>query len=271
MSTEEYDFTNIENLNVFVENQLSRGTWSVFAALGMRLTFVYENGLILNICGDGRIMAFDVPSTKSLGSDWTKSEHNGVYLYSGEDELSNIEPVLIEMLSLNGVPALKLPWDDFYESAFDDFDEDADEDDLEVDELVLLEAKKIVDGEISDPLWSSVEMTYGDNYLPNDCDFFRFHEMANQLEEDGWIVIWNECCGSCAGSSIRDQREDPERANSPAFVIYGQNADVYFAPDGSIHDYLHYPDELGKGYEMELAKKYGFKVTDQGDGFFLFN
>jgi hypothetical protein len=270
MSATEYDFTNLENLHVFIEDRVSNGTWSVFEALGLRLTFVYENGLILTVCGDGKISAFNSPNTTALGAGWSTTDINGVFQYSDEAEMSDIETIILDLMDRNGVPALKLPWEEFYESALEEL-EDADEEDLEVGDLALREAQKIIEGEITDPMWSSAEITFGDNYLPKDCDFNRFEEMVNQLESENWIVIWNECCGTCAGGSIRSQREVPEYASAPAFVVYGQNADAYFAPDGSVHDYLHYPDEFGKGYEMELAKKYGFKVTDQGDGFFIFN
>lgn len=271
MGANQYDFTNLENLLVFIRERLSNGTWSVHEALGLRLTFVYENGLILNVCADGKISAFNSPSTSSLGAQWSTSDIDGVFKYSDKAEMSDIETVLVDLLGRNGVPALKLPWEEFYESALDELEDDADEEDLEVVDLALREAQKIIEDGISDPLWSSAEITYGENHLPEDCDFNRFEEMVDQLESENWIVIWNECCGTCAGGNIRSQREEPGHGNTPAFVVYGQNADAYFSPDGSVNSYLHYPDEFGKGYEMELAKKYGFKVTDQGDGFFLFN
>ncbi len=271
MSKTEYDFNNVENLYVFIDHQATAGTWSVFAALGLRLTFLYEKGVVLNVCANGKISTFNLPTGTSLGSNWKESKLSGVYEFHESAEFSDIEEILVDFIERYGIPALKLPWEEFYQGAIDEVDEDADEEDLEVGDLALLEAQKLIEGDVSDPLWSSIALDYGDNYLPKDCDFHRFEAMTSDLEDENWIVIWNECCGTCAGGSIRDRRGEPGYAEAPAFVVYGQNADVYFAPDGSIHDYLHYPDELGKGREMELAKEYGFKVTDQGDGFFVFN
>lgn len=243
------------------------GCWMVREALSFRVVFLFEDRSILTVSADGQVWLEEKTSDSKSSNYWTWGVRRGVYVPS--EPVENLSDFVINVIHERGKPKLILPWED-WDRVSDQFTDSEDEDQVALCKKFELEIVDFGDNEI----WSECEFTYGEDCLPSDCDYVDFEALVDDLEEENWIVVWDECCGSCASGSIRDAREsEPDKAESPAFVIFGQNADNYFYSDGSIHDYMFGSDELGKGREIELAQIHGFKVAQQGEyeGLFLLN
>ena len=237
-------------------------------ALGRRFTVMFNNGLIINFCGNGVISSFneELKNFKPEES-WIKTNIEGVFNFKTQAKIELIEEIIDENIESFGKPKLILPWDDFFENIIEENEEDDEHFELvsKVNEILASSSEE------ADQL--PVEITYGEDCLPSKCDYARFEMLVEKLEEENWIVIWDECCGACARSSIEDQKtEEPDKVDSPAFVIYGQSAENYFKSDGSIINYLLLPDERGQEREIEIARELGFNVTKSDtEGFFNLN
>lgn len=242
--------------------------WMVREALSFRIVFLFPDQAILTVSAENEIW-FELRNTEARkpGEDWTLEVPSRLYLPT-ESEV-NLQDLILRTIQERGKPRLILPWED-WDRVSDRF---ADVDELEqVSQCKNFEQNIITYGDCE--LWSECEFTYGEDCLPDDCDYEKFEAFVEELEQENWIIIWDECCGTCASGSISSAREsEPEKANSPVFVIWGQNADRSFHPDGSIRDYMFASDELSKERELELAQKHGFKVAKQGEykGLFLLN
>ena len=233
--------------------------WMVREALSFRVVFIFPDGAILTVSADGQVW-LETKTPESVKSDnWSWGIRRGVFAPSAP--VQHVSELVISTIQERGKPRLILPWED-WDSVSEKFEESEEEE--QEAELEKFEEDIVNFGE-SD-LWSDCEFTYGEDCLPEDCDYVDFEALIGDLEDENWIVVWDECCGACASFSINNAREsEPDKAESPSFVIMGQGADNFFYSDGSIHDYMFSSDEFGKGRELELAQKHGFRVTKHGE------
>jgi hypothetical protein len=241
--------------------------WMVREALSFRVAMLFADGSILTVSSDGQIWLEEKTAEPKVSDTWAWGVRRGVYVPS--EPVKNVRDFVITIMQERGKPKIILPWGD-WDSVSDKFSQSEEE---EYADLCKKFEEEVINFEDSD-LWSDCEFTYGEDCLPTDCDYVNFEAFVEELEEKNWIVVWDECCGPCASGSIRASREsEPEKAESPAFVIFGQTADNYFSPDGSITNYICTQDELGKGQEIELAQVHGFRVgrVEGYEDFFLLN
>lgn len=230
------------------------GCWMVREALSFRVAMLFADGSILTVSADGQVWLEEKTAEPKVSDFWTWDVRRGVFVPS--EPVKNLIDFVINIIQERGKPKIILPWED-WDRVSDQFAQSEEEEHAALCKEFEEEVINIGDNE----LWSDCEFTYGEDCLPAGCDYVKFEAFVEDLEEKNWIVVWDECCGTCASGSIQDAREsEPEKVDSPAFVIYGQNADNYFHPDGSITNYMFASDELGKGQEFELAQAHGFKV-----------
>jgi hypothetical protein len=268
MSVSEKEEQRLELLLSFSTlRQEVTGCWMVREALSFRVVFFFKDDSILTVSADGHIWLEEKTSDSKNSDNWTSGVRRGVYVPSAP--VKNLTDFVINTIQERGKPKLILPWED-WDCVSDQFARSADEEQIALCRKFEEEVVNFANSEI----WSECEFTYGEDCLPADCDYVDFEALVEDLAEENWIVVWDECCGPCASGSIQDAKEsEPDKAASPAFVIYGQNADNYFYSDGSINDYMFSADELGKGRELQLAQIHGFKVAqhDKYEGLFRLN
>ena len=237
-------------------------------ALSFRIAFLFKEGSIFTISTSNEVwLETSKSDSRKPDKNWIWGKKRGVFVPS-TPHYEALDLVL-SMIDELGKPELILPWED-WDRVSDQFAE-ADDEEL-IEQCKKFEEEIVNFGE--NEFWSKCNFALGEDYLPKDCDYVDFEALVEDLEEENWIIVWDECCGTCASGSISDAREsEPEKADSPAFVIYGQNADNYFSSDGSIRGYMFTSDDSGGGRELELAKKHGFKVAKDGDyeGIYLLN
>lgn len=262
----------IRNLELLLNfNQTRRNltsAWMLREALSYRVVFIFPDTSLLTISPENEIW-LQVGNSSSVKPDerWIPKSPHGEFKLAQTNETP--ASVLKSEIEQRGKPKLVLPWED-WDQVEDQMRQSEEEG---IDLLIESFYNQILNGG-SDCPWESCEFTYGEDCLPKDCDYARFESMVSDLEEENWIVIWDECCGVCAGGNISSEREsDPSKADSPSFVIYGQNAELYFYPDGSIKNYMFSVDDKGEGLELELAAKYGFTYAAAGthEGIYLLN
>jgi len=244
------------------------GCWMVREALSFRVVFLFPDRTILTVSTENEIwLELRHSEAKKPGQEWTLEVQSRLYVPIESD--THLQDLIVRTIKERGKPKLVLPWEDWdrVSSQFADLEEVE-----QINQFKDFEQKIVDHGDCE--LWSGCDFTYGEDCLPDHCDYEKFEAFIEELEQENWIIIWDECCGMCASGNISDAREsEPEKANSPAFVIWGQNADRSFHPDGSIRDYMFSSDEDGSGRELELAQKHGFRVAKQGEyeGLFLLN
>lgn len=218
---------------------------------------------------------------------------------------SVLQFILEDAIGLMGEPTVYLPWDGFTENeefetagAFFDKVEVAggfldmlggmDDDVLEEMEAtlyenamwdsenedekppagmqVLLAAR--MDGVVS--AWGSkpVMLTSCDAFMPPQSQYMKFVAFMEAMDEKpNWIVVWNECCGTCAGSSRRmmaDEKKIPE--DSPSLVHFGQQSQYAFNRDGSVsyQFYLNSDEQVQEA--LAVAQSVGLKAAPAQDG-----
>lgn len=108
-----------------------------------------------------------------------------------------------------------------------------------------------------------IEICEEEENLSENCAYIRFFKMLQTLEsEHNWIVLYNECCGTCASGSIREiHKSNPEKLNSSTFVVWEQSASDSFFADGDLEITHYLGENINEITELELAaSKFGFKV-----------
>lgn len=260
------NFSSVEMNNLELLLKFSRtrktlsATWMIRDALSYRVVFIYPDKTLLTVSAENEIwLQAEMESSTKPDDKWITKSQNGEFKLAPRDDTPS--SVLMSEMGQRGKPKLVLPWED-WDQVVDEMGNSEEED---VGLLIQAFSDQILTGG-SDYPWESCEFTYGEDCLPKDCDYSRFESLVKELDERNWIVIWDECCGVCAGGNISDERDsDPSKADSPAFVIYGQNADLYFYPDGSIKNFMFSVDDKGEGLELLLAAKYGFNYVPTED------
>lgn len=200
------------------------------------------------------------------------SAANGFQVFGPDGEMPSSQQIVLVVDSLakeHGEPILALPWGDILDRISDRFeDEDYDEDDEEsLATLTFMDQVNKASETPSSP-WQT-QIASSDGYFPEHSGYARFYRLMDDLEERNWIVINGECCGTCAGSSIRFARaEDPSKENSPVFVVYEQNAEFSWGVSGWINS-MHGKD-VGFDELAEVVASSGLKIEFDNDSKDLF-
>jgi hypothetical protein len=222
--------------------------WSAEGAVGRRVVARYPQGHILTITVYNELTYANIDNTTSMpilptwlnSADWERNDAGGCYLYIGT---STVVDILLDVAAHLATPSIVLPWQGLVDvDQFEEVLEEIDEDDEDGPTIIeLLRRLDDASGNSFSPetpedalIIPDVTITSSDDLLPPTCAYNRFMNTLSELEDNKWIVLWNECCGTCASGALRDiQENDPERADAPVFVLYGQNAADNFNPDGT--------------------------------------
>jgi hypothetical protein len=194
---------------------------------------------------------------------------------------------MVDILAKHFGPAkMYLPWGRVLESQLaveDDFEEflsitglDGDPDDEE--DRVLLERSKKVYNFLQQLYNDDLKLNYlnvpfelldGCDLMPDYSAVGRFNKFLGELDDEhNWIIIYDECCGTCSSSSVEFAKKEKGKEDSPVFITWAQNAESAWREDGSI-EHMHYADESDIPVIEEVAEKYGLSVrkdepTDTG-------
>lgn len=183
-----------------------------------------------------------------------------------------------DLKATHGSPHLVLPWmgalDLFLENREEyagEYEEEIIDDELEDDEnqeainaVASFDFLAGLDLEDSSSVVHSGLLTveHQESHLPPQAAYFRFFRMLEELEDEDWIVLYNECCGPCASGSLKDIRdEEPDKVNWPSFVVWEQSPENDYQANGEIK-VDHYCDNIESEAPVlrKIAKKYGFQV-----------
>jgi mRNA-degrading endonuclease HigB of HigAB toxin-antitoxin module len=226
---------------------------SIEKALSKRITFVFDDEIIMNISGNGRLIAF-VKKTEShfFQSHWNYLTDVETWEFTKPINENNINKLMTQFALDLGTPEVYLPWREYFDSLSELFDDDPEM--IENGEL-FEEVQKILRK-------TQISFVKGTDFLPPKSDFARFMKVMNQLEQENWLILWDECCWTCAKSNIESQQS----LDDPYFIIYGQNSDDFFTPEGALRGIMFKPHAYGKNREVELALDYGFEVRKDSNG-----
>ena len=241
-----------------------------FEASDLMVTATYTGELtIARPQGEG--LKFELPDTFPA----VKMENRHKWLWSADLKawLSQMkiadEEVVRQMQEVYGTPVILLPWSRLVEDTENslEVDEDAGEA-AEVTKLLLSAFDEYSDQ--AQPT-SSVEVKLIDNdeFMPPQCGFSRFMQMVSELQERGWFIMWDECCGTCAGSTRRSALESGEiTEDTPEFILWSQNAEGVFGPEGAVYDYTTYYSEFSDedfATLQEVAEEYEIDLSYEED------
>jgi len=182
---------------------------------------------------------------------------------------AEIVAVVDALTTAHGVPTLELPWFDRAERISDDVEEILDDEDLDEAARRSYEVfARLYSTKLRPTSPWKIAMTDSDDLLPHHSAYGRFYQLMDELEERNWIVINGECCGTCAGSSIREARaDDPSKANSPTFVVFEQNAESTWGISG----WVRILQSRGEGFEelAEAIASVGLRIEADSDSLFV--
>lgn len=132
------------------------------------------------------------------------------------------------------------------EEVLEEIDEEVDDD----APFVRLFAAAALGAVVAPGAWGGqpASVYMGDSELPPAsplANFYRFMEAMTQKKD--WVIVWDECCGTCFGGTYNMLRESqglPEGA--PALALFGQNAQYSWRPDATLNYefYLRSQDEV---------------------------
>jgi hypothetical protein len=274
---EELDFevlflTLVETLKNF---PLFEEPWGSSDAVARRVIAKYSNGLIFTIPIEGspfltnlKIETSNIDpqvefekwkSNLANSKDWEWSWSSFGWRINKFDNETIIK-ILQELKSIYGEPRLILPWIRFVEQYLDD-PEDFNENFVEDDKNLQAGAELIASFE--DLKSDLIEICEAEENLSENCAYNRFFEMLQKLEnEHNWIVLYNECCGTCASGSISEiHKSNPEKLNSSVFVVWEQSASDSFFADGDLEITHYLGENINEVSELELAASvFGLKV-----------
>ena len=226
---------------------------SIEKALSKRLVFDFDNRIVMNISGSGRLTAFLKNGDGSFfQKGWKYDSNVETWEFEKAIDEANIGGIFDEFIEVLGTPQIHLPWREYFET----LSETAEDDPEMIEDLELFELVQ----ETLDEAGAS--FVNGSEFLPPRSDFTRFLGLVNQLETENWLIVWDECCWTCAKSNIESQQS----LDDPYFIIYGQNADDFFTPEGELRGIMFKPHTRGKNREVELARENGFGVRIDSDG-----
>lgn len=148
-----------------------------------------------------------------------------------------------------------------------EFDDVLAEIDDEVDDdapFVRLFAAAALDAVVCPAVWGGqpASVYMGDSELPPAsplANFYRFMEAMTQKKD--WVIVWDECCGTCFGGTYNMLRESqglPEGA--PALALFGQNAQYSWRPDATLNYEFHLRNQDEVETVATEARKVGLRV-----------
>lgn len=277
---------------LFTAPDFYESCWDEFDVLFQRIVWEYPDGHLLTFAPKEGLVFSHIKNqiTAEINSE-LETLFNGLKLASkfdkevngfrltrldGEDLTPDDMVLLVNSAAAaHGAPVLNLPWEDRAGSAADEaeeFLEDEDADEQLKESYAFFARFYELDGNLPALPWGACLNT-SDALMPEYSSWGRFYRLLSVLEEDKkWIVINGECCGTCAGGSIRSIKEEqPELADAPTLVVYEQNAEGKWGALGWVAHYLYL--EKPESLVLEaLAKELGLRVTWDGEketGFFV--
>ena len=207
---------------------------------------------------------------QELGSNNLKYslDANG-WIYSGPLAITELVQKLEET---RGKPTLILPWGaaaEFILGVDDDgglygiYEEE--EDDSETEEkfdaiLALFQSLASSTLGVPEDRWG-LSFDHGSGFMPQYSKVGRFNSLLDALEEQGWLILRDECCGVCANQSIEEESADRADQVLSAFITWGQEADQYWKVSGAIH-HTHHATPEEAVLLRELATTCGVSITE---------
>jgi len=257
-------------------------------ALAGRVVWVFPDGTVFWYAGSDDFFCLShlekeysedseppIDFEKLLGTsdvEWMPSS-NGWYI----DEFDNVDVIVDRMAEDLGEPVMYLPWQSMAENWVMDDDEDYFLEEMSTEPEEMSEAESLAykslftlfkmiatnDESIAgENLWA-VKYASGYDLMPNFSAAARFNKFLGALDEDhGWIVIFDECCGSCSRGSIEAEQRDEAKKDAPIFITWGQNAEGAWTTDGSI-SHLHYAEIETIEFLRETASQYGLTLEER--------
>jgi hypothetical protein len=201
-------------------------------------------------------------------SVWDWSEEANGWVYGGSYGMKDL---IGNLAAEHGKPTLVLPWSSQIENVvgeeldnlvdYYDFDSEDEEERAKYEKLVaffgLLQEGGI---KVADDAWDII-LDYGDGFMPKFSKAGRFGQFLAGLEDEGWGIIYDECCGSCSSGSMQWLKEERPGEDFPIFITWGQNSDLTWGVSGSVN-HMHLAgtnDEVA--FLLEFAPKYGLEIT----------
>lgn len=201
---------------------------------------------------------------------WSYYPASNGWLYSGD---SGTIELIDNLTKAYGKPTLVLPWSFQIEQVVEEEVEDLnnyydvdleDEGSKEKYRKLLLFFRNLLDEKVASPggVWD-IALDYGDGYMPKFSKAGRFNQFLDALEESGWGLIRDECCGSCSSGSIKWLREDRVGEPFPIFITWGQNSDFTWGLDGRV-SHMHLPDTQEEVVILkEFAHRFGLEFATE--------
>ena len=207
---------------------------------------------------------------KELGSSHLaySLDTNG-WIYTGPLAITELVQKLEET---RGKPTLILPWeaavafilgidDDgglygIYEEAEDDTQTEKKFDAI----LALFQSLANSAVSVPDNRWD-LGVDFGSGYMPQYSKVGRFNSLLDALEDRGWLILRDECCGECANQSIEQEGTDRANQTPSVFITWGQEADQYWRVSGGI-DHTHHATPEEAVLLRELASRFGVSLTE---------
>lgn len=268
--------TLVSALRGWLNSEVTEYTEGSYEGVSRRLVWVYPDGYSLT-SGSNDVLALTHMNMLLDGSEnvipkslnpksWNFNKNiNGwshPEIVTDEELLKIVETIT----NVHGVPKLVLPWESWAEQTTDDEDyltywEDHEEK-LPIREafynlMVIVQSGKI---KTISP-WETLTVA-SDDYLSEHCDYTRFFNLVNTLEESGeWLVIIDEHCAACSTGTRKYMiEENPKLANAPEFLTWGQNSQDTWLPDGSFWAEVWIDSFEDEKKIKTLANQHGFDI-----------
>jgi hypothetical protein len=201
-------------------------------------------------------------------SVWDWNEDANGWAYGGSYGMKDL---IDNLTASHGKPTLVLPWSSQIDNVvgedledlvdYYDFDTEDEEERAKYEKLVAFFALLQEGGiKVLDDAWD-ISLDYGDGFMPKFSKAGRFGQFLAGLEDEGWGIIYDECCGSCSSGSMQWLKEDRPGEDFPIFLTWGQNSDSTWGVNGSIN-HMHLAgtnDEVA--FLLDFAPKYGLEIT----------
>lgn len=206
-------------------------------------------------------------------SVWGWSEEANGWVYGGSYGMKDL---IGNLAAEHGKPTLVLPWSSQIENVvgeelddlvdlidYYDFDAEDEEDRAKYEKLIaffgLLQEGGI---KVADDAWD-VNLDYGDGFMPKFSKAGRFNQFLSALEEEGWGIIYDECCGSCSSGSMQWLKEERAGEDFPIFLTWGQNSELTWGINGSVNHMHLAGNQEEVDFLLEFAPKFGLTITSE--------
>lgn len=262
-------------LTGWLESSITEYTEGASEAFSRRIAFLFNNDYILTI-GTGITptiarLSEEIPATFPLPFESMLPE-NWEYFYGvngwrrkenlSNEDLANFLVMLSEETGEN--PTLILP----FEWKMEILEEDPwwDEDDEDYPTWVTLLSLFTEENrqQTADAMGLSFIVCDDTEYMSDYCDYSRFVRFTDALEEKGWFVNLDEHCAACSSGTRKWWREsNPENAEAPEFLTWGQNTQSSHLPDGTFWAEVYCDDPEHETFLRKLADEYGLQLDQE--------